>query len=137
MWNKDDCMIKKMNNKGFTLVEVLAVLVILVVIMSIAIPNISSSLERNKGKQDNARIDILKAYAELYVSDNKNTIYDHLGTEGIDQCYIEIHKLEGYASEDELKDSDGNEFAGGFIFDRTVNGYTYSSEDSVGISCIE
>ena len=39
---------RKLNNKGFTLIELLAVLVILVVIMSIAIPSITSSVERNK-----------------------------------------------------------------------------------------
>lgn len=42
---------KKLNNKGFTLIELLAVLVILIAIMSIAIPSISSSLDRTKEKQ--------------------------------------------------------------------------------------
>ena len=119
---------KKLDNKGFTLVEVLAVLVILVVIMSIAIPNISSSLERSKGKQDTARIDVLEAYAELYVADNKNTIYNNLKNAGTDKCYIELNKLEGYASEDELKDSDGNAFEGVIIFSRDNNDYQYSDD---------
>ena len=57
---------KKLNNKGFTLVELLAVLVILIAIMSIAIPSISSSLERSKSKQDTAKQKILESAAELY-----------------------------------------------------------------------
>lgn len=36
------------NNKGFTLIELLAVIVILAVIMTIAIPNIISTLDKNK-----------------------------------------------------------------------------------------
>ena len=48
-----------MNNKGFTLIELLAVLVILVVIMSIAIPSITSSVERSKAKQRNEVINIV------------------------------------------------------------------------------
>ena len=47
------------NNKGFTLIELLAALVILTAIMSIAIPSISSSLERTKGKQDETKQKIL------------------------------------------------------------------------------
>lgn len=39
------------NNKGFTLVELLGVIVILSIIMLIAIPNVSSMLERNKRDQ--------------------------------------------------------------------------------------
>ena len=44
---------KKMNRKGFTLIELLAVLVILVVIMAIAIPSVTSSIERSKDKEKN------------------------------------------------------------------------------------
>lgn len=38
----------KMNKKGFTLVELLAVVVILSIIMAIAVPNVISTLDRNK-----------------------------------------------------------------------------------------
>ena len=36
------------NNKGFTLIELLAVVVILAVIMTLAIPNIVSTINKNK-----------------------------------------------------------------------------------------
>lgn len=39
---------KKMNNKGFTLIELLAVIIILAVIMTVAIPNVLGTLEKNK-----------------------------------------------------------------------------------------
>ncbi len=65
---------RKINNSGFTLVELLVVIVILVIIMSIAIPSVTSSLERSKEKQKNAKIDLIESAAEIYVDRHKNTI---------------------------------------------------------------
>ena len=81
-------MKKKLNNRGFTLIELLAAWVILTAIMGIAIPSISSSLERTKEKQNKSRIKVLEAAAELYVTDHKNAIYNKLGTN--DSCYINL-----------------------------------------------
>ena len=55
----------KLNDKGFTLVELLAALVILTAIMGIAIPSISSSLERTKEKQNAARVKVLESAPEF------------------------------------------------------------------------
>ena len=65
---------KRKNQKGFTLIELLAALVILTAIMGIAIPSITSSLERTKAKQDKTKYKILETAAELYVTDHKNAI---------------------------------------------------------------
>lgn len=64
----------KLNKKGFTLVELLAVLVILVVIMTIAIPSVASSIERSKNKQKNAKIELIESAAEIYLDRYKNSI---------------------------------------------------------------
>lgn len=58
---------KKLNKKGFTLVELLVVIVILVIIMSIAIPSITSSLDRSKAKQRDAKVKLIESAAEIYV----------------------------------------------------------------------
>lgn len=58
---------KKMNRKGFTLIELLAVLVILVVIMAIAIPSVTSSIERSKDKEKTMKIKLIESEAELYI----------------------------------------------------------------------
>ena len=58
---------KKMNRKGFTLIELLAVLVILTVIMAIAIPSVTSSIERSKQKEKNMKIKLIESEAELYI----------------------------------------------------------------------
>ncbi len=89
---------KKLNNRGFTLIELLAVLVILIAIMSIAVPNISSSLERNKNKQTESKKKLIESAAELYVTDHRN---DNIA----DDTCIPIKTLieEEYLDEDELK----------------------------------
>lgn len=51
---------KKLNNKGFTLVELLGVLMILSIILVIAVPNVVSVLDKNK--------------KETYVSDAKKLL---------------------------------------------------------------
>lgn len=105
---------KKMNNKGFTLVELLAVLVILIAIMSIAIPSISSSLERSKDKQNTARKQNIEAAAELYITDHKNQIYTKLENDVKNSCIIELNVLtdNNYLDSKELEDADGAMFPG-------------------------
>lgn len=58
---------KKLNKKGFTMIELLAVLVILVVIMAIAIPSVTSSIERSKQKEYDQKVKLIESAAELYV----------------------------------------------------------------------
>lgn len=94
-------MKKKNNNKGFTLIELLAVVVILLAISVMAISSISAAIERNKAKQNKAKIDVIVSYAELYYEAHKNT-------EG-DKC-IELSKLN--LSDTEKVDADGKEFVG-------------------------
>lgn len=79
---------KKMNNKGFTLIELLAVLVILVVIMSIAIPSITSSVERSKAKQREQVINIIVSAGELYADKHKNTFNNVSVPTLIDEGYL-------------------------------------------------
>ena len=59
-----------MNRKGFTLIELLAVLVILAVIMTIAIPSVTSSIERSRNKEKNMKIKLIESEAELYIDRN-------------------------------------------------------------------
>ena len=62
---------KKMNRKGFTLIELLAVLVILVVIMAIAIPSVTSSIERSKQKEYDQKVKLCQdRYANKFTSGN-------------------------------------------------------------------
>ena len=125
---------KKLNNKGFTLIELLAVLVILIAIMSIAIPSISSSLDRTKAKQSSAKEKIIESAAELYVTDHKNNIIITSGN-----CYIDVQTLvdKHYLSDEELKDSDGKEMGGVVRYNASNNSYAYSPQPSPSDTCIE
>lgn len=115
---------KKLNNKGFTLVELLAVLVILIAIMGIAIPTISSSLERTKDKQNEARHKILESAAEQYVTDYKNAVYNKLGSN--ENCFFYLNDLSEYLSRDDMKDADGEDLNGYVIFTKP-NDYEYKT----------
>jgi len=127
-------MEKKLNNKGFTLVELLAVLAILIAIMSIAIPTISSSLERTKEKQNQARYKIIESAAEQYVTDYKNAIYTNMGTNT--SCYIQVKDI-NYLSSDEMKDANDNDLSNNYvIFNKLDNSYTYSeTTNGVSLAC--
>lgn len=119
----------KLNNKGFTLVELLAVLVILVAIMSIAIPTINSSLERSKASQNEQRKKLLESAAELYVADNKNNI---------DKNCVRIRELKksGYINGDAMKDADGEIFSGCVVFTYGDDNYVYSDNPADCGDCI-
>ena len=85
---------KKLNKKGFTLVELLVVIVILVIIMSIAIPSITSSLDRSKAKQRDAKVKLIESAAEIYVD-------RHIGTTKV--SVSELYN-EGLITIEQLKD---------------------------------
>ncbi len=90
----------KINKKGFTLIELLAVVVILLAISVIAVSSISAAIERNKAKQNAAKIDVIVSYAKLYYEEHKNT----------DTGCIELGELG--LSDSEIVDADGTQIEG-------------------------
>ena len=118
----------KLNNKGFTLIELLAVIVILVTILMIAIPSITSSLERSKTKQLDAKKKLLESIADIYVGDNRNKITTK-------PCYITIDELynKGYATLQETQDPDGSKILGYIIYDG--NNLTFQNATS-NVQCV-
>ena len=115
-----------MNNKGFTLIELLAVLVILTAIMGIAIPTISSSMERTKSKQDENKKRVLEATAEIYVTDHKQAVYNLMGSNSY--VIIGIDELREYLPDDAFEDSKGDDFSGCIKFTKP-NTYKYMESD--------
>lgn len=65
-------MILKLNNKGFTLVELLATMIILAVIMAIAVPNIVGILNNNRADTYVEDAKKLLSLAEYKVRANPN-----------------------------------------------------------------
>lgn len=107
---------KKLNKKGFTLVELLAVVVILLAISVIAVSSISAAIERNKEKQNEAKKELIISYAKLYYDEHKNS----LGESGV----IELHDL-GLA-ENELKDANDDYFNGCVRYSSYGNNFWYT-----------
>lgn len=97
-----------MNKKGFTLVELLAVLVLISLLMGLAIPGINRISNNMKKKSYNQKIKLIESAAELWGQDNKTRLQAN------SECSIDNNKLPCYkikVSEllsDNYLDSDNN-----------------------------
>lgn len=70
-----------MKKKGFTLVEVLAVLVIMGVLMAVTIPSIINSLDKKKNREYEKIVEEIESSAKLYVTQNE-TVQQFLNQAG-------------------------------------------------------
>ena len=68
-----------MKNKGFTLVELLAVLVLISLVMVIAIPGIFKMRDRMNEKALNAKIESIESAAIMHVQNNSNKYKSYFG----------------------------------------------------------
>lgn len=63
-----------MNKKGFTLVELLAVIVILAIIITIAVPSTIAVSNKIKKKMYNTKVDMIMDAAKMYGQDNRSKV---------------------------------------------------------------
>ena len=125
-----------MNNKGFTLVELIAVLAVMLTILLIAIPSISSTIDRNKENLSSKSIDIIKAANEIYVSTylkkDIKTSYNN-GT-----CYVKITDLinKDILSLDEIKESSKDNEIDKIIIYKENNSIVVSKSTTIQNRCI-
>lgn len=96
-----------MNKKGFTLVELLAVLVLISLLMGLAIPGINRISNNMKKKSYNQKIKLIESAAELWGQDNKTRL--QTTSCNIDDNEVPCYKIEikELLSENYL-DSDNN-----------------------------
>lgn len=87
---------KGLNNKGFTLVELLAVVVILLAISVIAVTNVSASLERNNNQE-------LKSQEKMAISAAKIYFYDNNMMTVGSKVQIKTLYLDGYLNKSKTK----------------------------------
>jgi len=64
----------KLNKKGFTLVELLVVIIILLAIMLVALPNINNTLEKSKNRDKDKAEELIIQGALMYANDNDITV---------------------------------------------------------------
>ena len=111
--------------RGFTLVELLAVLILLGVVSLIAIPSIGKILNRSREKaRESTKNELIKA-AKNYYADN----IKELPEDGSHKC-LSVSEIEenGYISNDDIVDPTTEEKLTGYVkiyFDNTYNQYTY------------
>ena len=67
---------KKMNRKGFTLVEMLVVIAIIAILVAVIIPTVSSSTSKAKAATDAANLRSAKAAATISALDGKTSAAD-------------------------------------------------------------
>ena len=78
-----------MNNRGFTLVELLAIIVILSIIMVLAAPNLTKQLKKNEENTKTVLTSKIENAAKLYVA----KYYAEKVAENIDKSSIEIARF--------------------------------------------
>jgi len=113
----------KLNRRGFTLVELLAVLAILITILLIAIPSITSSLSRTEDKQLQAKKDLIVSSVEINVSKGAS-YYTNLKNQSC-SFSVDSIKSNGWITDDMSKDSNGNPIVGCVYYNKTAREYQF------------
>ncbi|MBR3198654.1 MAG: type II secretion system protein [Bacilli bacterium] len=84
--------------KGFTLIEVLAVLIIIGIVSMIAVPTIGSTLKYSKEKAYDKQVSILENAARTYTAKHNETL-------SIGYVSVETLKKAGYLANKNIKNS--------------------------------
>src|SRR5574344_1257996 len=114
------------NKRGFTLVELLGLIVILAVIAAITIPTVTGIIKKNKEKAYNATVATIIDASKKWSSDNSSMVSD------TEDSYVRLATLtEGYIDQDELINPITNNTMDGCVkisHSDTYNQYEYSYE---------
>jgi type II secretory pathway pseudopilin PulG len=102
-----------MKKNGFTLVELLAIILLLSVLITLVISNISAPLDSSNSTISDSRINVLLGAAKNYAEDNINNYAQCTFNKNLQDptpCIINIRTLvnEGYIDEEEVLDFDSS-----------------------------
>ncbi len=122
----------KKNNRGFTLVELLAIVILLAVIAIIAAPNIANEIQRNEEENQNVLNEKIENAAHLYAA--KYYANDLVDGESIEFTLEDLQNdglinLNGNCSgvlENKITISPGN----GYDYSKIVNNDCYQQEEN-------
>lgn len=91
-----------MKKQGFTLVELLGVLLILSLLLVIVVPVVSSIMKNSKAKANEDQKNLIVESAKLWVADNSSSLSDVTGDTY--EISLEALKSGGYLKAEEIKD---------------------------------
>jgi len=63
-----------MNRKGFTLVELLATIIVLAIVVGITVPSVSSVIRKSKEKSEEAFVETIKDVMDVYISSSARSL---------------------------------------------------------------
>ncbi|MDD2391440.1 MAG: type II secretion system protein [Bacilli bacterium] len=115
-----------MKNKGFTLAELVGVVVILTLVMLIVFPAVTKVLKQNKNEISDSTLIFYKTQAENYISDNG---IDFKTVNGSIYC-IKLKTLVdyGYLKEPLLDSKTSKEFDQKLFLEMTYNDNSWDAE---------
>ena len=123
-----------MKNKAFTLIELLAVIIILGILATIAVPTIVGIINNSKEDTLESQIETVTDAAERWGTDNWRKLPET-------SCDIDIEflKTEGYleSSKDVIDPTTGKTMTGcvRVTYDKDNNQYKYSYEETCSVKC--
>ena len=117
-----------MNNKGFTLIDILGVIAIIAIIGLITVPLITNVLRTNQETLTKAQQDLIIRAAKSYVNENPFTA----PKEGRNRCIdISTLKSKGYLDDVPIKNPETDEeYNGSVQLTKNNNQYTYTIQES-------
>ena len=65
------------NKKGFTLIEIIVVVLLIAIVVAITIPSIINKLGNTKDKKYNTYVDLIKENLKMYAIDNKEDLLNY------------------------------------------------------------
>lgn len=104
---------KKINRKGFTLIELIAVIVILSIILIVAVPNLIETYKQSKLKSEGMFVKQLTKSIESYVSlygsemsftEESGTYYKQKTIKAKESCQVDRNEVKVYKSETTIQD---------------------------------
>lgn len=143
-----------MKQKGFTLVEVLAVIIILGIVVTIVYPIVVSTIKSSEIKAYNSQIEIIKKAAKVYALEKESGPVTERVLPSLEEgktSYVSIKDLidTGYISDEELQDEDNVDLKNGILknpkedlsctqvkITYESNQYTYKVVDDKDTECI-
>ena len=116
-----------MKNKGFTLVEVLAVVAILAILAMLLVPKATSIIKSNKERSCNAIVSSIISAADEYMYKHIGQIDNDINTNGYSEISIGTLKEDGLLDRKLVNPLTDTEFSNSQVVRITKDRYVYNS----------